>query len=92
MAKMKPNAGPWSYECTLGSVTIKDADGLAVAQARPRKDGWNAELLAAAPELFAALSVMLGRFAHHEESEDDGFGNALGRAKAALLKAMGGVQ
>lgn len=70
MAKMKPNAGPWSYECTLGSVTIKDADGLAVAQARPRKDGWNAELLAAAPAMLAALQEVDGYLTPYDGEDD----------------------
>ena len=65
MAKMLPNAGPWTYECGYGGAVIKDADGKAVAQARPRRDGWNAELLAAAPDLLEAL-IELHAWAIHD--------------------------
>lgn len=90
MPKMKPNAGPWSFECALGGVTIKDAKGKAVAQARLRKDGWNAELLAAAPELLDVVDRYTRACrAHLPDHLQQAFCGILASADEAISKARG---
>lgn len=50
----------------------------------------NAHLIAAAPDLLAALREMLHQFADHEQYDEDGHDTAaINKARAAIAKAEG---
>jgi hypothetical protein len=59
-------------------------DGYETAAVVHRKE--NAQLVAAAPEMYAALKVMEDAYLHGSDSE---FGNAIMEMRAALAKANG---
>lgn len=52
---------PWSLGFNGASTKVVDADGKAVCMVTPRKGHWNGDLLAAAPELLAALQAIVQR-------------------------------
>lgn len=75
--------GPWSRRFNGASVIIEDANGKAVARVTPRIRGeLNGHLIAAAPELLAALE----RLAHPMADDGD-----LDYAKEIIAKAKGGA-
>lgn len=80
--------GPWSRRFNGASVFIDDANGRAVARATPRIRGeLNGDLIAAAPELLAALEWLVNdweRVTGRTLPDDH-------EAKAAIAKARGGV-
>lgn len=50
----------------------------------------NDRLIAAAPDLLAALREMLCQFADHEQYDEDGYDTAaINKARAAIAKATG---
>lgn len=76
---------PWSLGSNGASTKVVDADGKAVCMVTYRKDHWNGDLLAAAPELLAALQAL------HEVvmKTDNAFHPANVAALAAITKATG---
>lgn len=81
--------GPWSRRFNGASVIIDDANGKAVARAMPRIFGeLNGDLIAAAPELLAALENLVAdweRVTGTSIPTDH-------EAKAAITKAKGGAK
>ena len=83
---------PWSLGSNGASTKVVDADGKAVCMLTYRKDYWNGDLIAASPDLLAALREIVAAV---EVGEVDGFspsGDWFREAKAALNKATGGGQ
>jgi hypothetical protein len=78
---------PWSIEFDR----INDATGKQVAQITPRLTGeQNHKLIAAAPELLAALEFALEAVIYfHNNEEDNGM---LDQVRAAIAKAKGGAK
>jgi hypothetical protein len=79
---------------------IRDENGYCVAEAvKPANSGAayidadaNAALIAAAPEMLAALELMNELFADHAQYDDEGFETAaIVAAQAAIAKARGEV-
>jgi len=77
---------PWSIRFDR----IEDATGKQVAQITPRLTGeQNHKLIAAAPELLAALEAALEAVIYfHNNEEDNGM---LDQVRAAIAKANGGA-
>lgn len=73
---------PWSLGSNGASTKVVDADGKAVCMLTYRKDYWNGDLIAAAPDLLACLLDVL---------DADGDLNAMDfdRYRAAIAKATG---
>lgn len=87
--KFSHTPAPWSLGSNGASTKVVDADGKAVCMVTYRKDHWNGDLLAAAPDLLAALREIVAAI---ESGEADGYspsGDWFREAKAALLKATG---
>jgi hypothetical protein len=95
MSKHTP--GPWSYwpnSCEYPGVITQDETALhiAVPTALPNVQA-NARLIAAAPDLLAALKDCRSELVYILESYGDlgvGFDRAIGAADAAIAKAEGG--
>lgn len=83
---------PWSIDKT-NNLQINDADGHAVAWTETccgiEKDQQNARLIAAAPELLAALNELLPYAVGRLEGLCDAYDAMLDRARAAIAKARG---
>ena len=73
---------PWSLGSNGATTKVIDADGKAVCMLTYRKDRWNGDLIAAAPDLLACLLDVL---------DADGDLNAMDfdRYRAAIAKATG---
>jgi hypothetical protein len=73
---------PWSLSSNGATTKVIDADGKAVCMLTYRKDHWNGDLIAAAPDLLACLLDVL---------DADGDLNAMDfdRYRAAIAKAGG---
>ena len=90
---MNPNT-PWSIDHNC----INDATGREVARIAPRLHGSeNLNLIAAAPELLAALETAVewleaAQADQPDDWEDQGINAAVESARAAIAKAKGGVQ
>jgi hypothetical protein len=50
---------PWSLGSNGATTKVVDADGKAICMITYRKDHWNGDLLAAAPDLLIALQDLL---------------------------------
>ena len=50
---------PWSLGSNGAATKVVDADGKAICMITYRKDHWNGDLLAAAPDLLIALQDLL---------------------------------
>jgi hypothetical protein len=75
-------SAPWSLGSNGATTKVVDADGKAVCMLTYRKDRWNGDLIAAAPDLLACLLDVL---------DADGDLNAMDfdRYRAAIAKAGG---
>jgi hypothetical protein len=73
---------PWRIGSNGATTKVVDADGKAVCMLTYRKDCWNGDLIAAAPDLLACLLDVL---------DADGDLNAMDfdRYRAAIAKATG---
>lgn len=92
MERMKTSPAPWSVGYTPTGAKVVDANRLAVCMVTGRKDAWNADLLAAAPELLAALMDaldMLETLAGHGVTVSASGKAAMDRYRAAIAKATG---
>ena len=100
--KFPHTPAPWTLGSNGASTKVVDADGKAVCMVTYRKDHWNGDLLAAAPELLAALqncvnvlSLALPLF--DDESNDnkdsrDEVQSVLDAARAVIAKAKGEIE
>ncbi len=79
--------GPWFTEATsrIGHFAITDADGFTVCDPSPMGQA-NARLLAAAPELLAALSTLLDSCTR--EVAPDGYRNLQMPSQRAIQSAV----
>lgn len=99
---MTHTKAPW-HICEVtgrGLQLIRDANGYCVAEAvKPANSGAayinhiaNAHLIAAAPNLLAALELMNDMFADHAQYDDEGHETAaIVAAQAAIAKARGEI-
>lgn len=99
---MTHTKAPW-HICEVtgrGLQLIRDANGYCVAEAvKPANSGAayidhiaNAHLIAAAPDLLAALELMNDMFAEHAQYDDEGYETAaIVAAQSAIAKARGEV-
>lgn len=84
-----PNTpAPWSIGSNGASVKVMDADGKAVCMLTPRKGAWNGDLIAAAPDLLAALE-MVDRIWRHDQTANVSPDSPLAIVRAAIAKATG---
>ena len=82
-----PNTpAPWSIGSNGASVKVMDADGKAVCMLTPRKGAWNGDLIAAAPELLAALQAIVTGNVYGNPTQ---WNLAIDRGIAAIAKATG---
>lgn len=95
---MTHTIGPWRIDhCNPGPTTgewmIAGGKPGYLAEVRDCGSGdvcANARLIAAAPELLAALRLMLAQFADHEQYDEDGYDTeAINATRAAIAKATG---
>ena len=77
---------PWSLGSNGASTKVVDADGKAVCMVTPRKGHWNGDLLAAAPELLAALEGLLQYTGGWDETDPT---HPVVIARAVIAKAKG---
>jgi len=87
MKTIEHTPGPWAVGSNGASIKIVDADGKAVAMVTPRRDWWNADLIAAAPELLEALEWAV-ETADAEQYEASWYASA----RAAIAKAKGEIK
>jgi len=82
---------PWAVGSNNGARPhIMDADGKAVAMITPRREAWNGDLLAAAPELLElAQQIVLEREnSRNDQIPDDIYQGAV----RAIAKAKGEIK
>jgi hypothetical protein len=96
MMEAKHTPGPWFItdgdEWTDGIHTETPEQGIwSVAYANKRRHEFvaNKRLIAAAPELLAALTSLLAMCERQSDFNDDGDGRMFDRARAAIAKAIG---
>ena len=97
MTKPTFTPGPWIIdpdETLPLAVIVDDENGTGIAEisVKPRREASaevvaNANLIAAAPELYAALDAIVGRIWEHDERTE--FYKAEDRGRATLAKARG---
>ena len=81
---------PWAVGSNGASIKIVDSDGKAIAMVTPRRDRWNGDLIAAAPELLSALTDLLDQLDGIGIPDWHGAeGLSLEQAHAAIAKAEG---
>jgi hypothetical protein len=86
--------GPWYIDCqnesaAIGYRAIVDKDGYTVCSPSPMGQA-NARLIAAAPDLLAALIAFDNAFSHYCEGDPDSDEvSALYQAREAIAKAKG---
>lgn len=68
---------------------VVDAEGKAICMVTYRKNGYNDLLLAAAPELLAALEWAVDRL---DDDPDPDYSAALDAARAVIAKAKGEIE
>lgn len=73
---------PWVIGSNGASVKVVDSDGKAVCMLTPRRDQFNGDLIAAAPELLACLLDVLDADGDLDAMDFD-------RYRAAIKKATG---
>ncbi len=83
MKTIEHTPGPWAVGSNGASIKIVDADGKAVAMITPRREAWNGDLLAAAPELLSALERI---------AKISGVTAEAAIARAAIAKAKGEIK
>jgi hypothetical protein len=81
--------GPWKIGSNGASVKVVDAEDKAICMLTPRKEAWNGDLIAAAPELLDALRWALDQI---DDDLDLDHQAAMNAARAAIAKATGGAQ
>jgi hypothetical protein len=82
---------PWSLGSNGATTKVIDADGKAVCMLTYRKDHWNGDLIAAAPELLAALRAAEEWAEHIEDDESRVPVDVRLAMRAAIARATGGA-
>ena len=95
MSAPRHTPGPWQIvddvpSSAIGYRAILDAEGFIVANPSPMGDA-NARLIAAAPELLAALQDMAGAYQRHFDVMPVAWQTYDDIARAAIAKATGGA-
>ena len=80
--KLSTSSGPWAVGSNGATVKVVDAEGKAVCMLTPRRDQFNGDLIAAAPDLLAALRIIV-------ENKGNLFPIDWDNANAAINKATG---
>ena len=96
---MEHTPGPWQYAFEGGTVAfIVEADGTTVCKLSTTLNSTahsalpaNARLIAAAPDLLAALEVMVKAFKTYAPENEGSEYNCVTAARAAIAKATGGA-
>lgn len=57
--KTQHTTGPWTVASNGASLKVVDPEDKAVCMVIGRKNGWNADLIAAAPDLLSALQNLV---------------------------------
>ena len=78
--------GPWKIGSNGASVKVVDAEDKAICMLTPRKEAWNGDLIAAAPELPDAARAVIDAW----ESGD--LAAAVRNLDSVVQKATGGAQ
>jgi len=79
---------PWVIGSNGASVKVVDSEGKAVCMLTPRRDQFNGDLIAAAPDLLAALQMVAGIWSHDQTANVDPE-SPLAKVRAAIKKATG---
>jgi hypothetical protein len=77
---------PWSLGSNGATTKVIDADGKAVCMLTYRKDRWNGDLIAAAPDLLAALQAIVTGNVYGNPTQ---WNLCIDRGIAAIAKATG---
>lgn len=81
--------GPWRVVVTDDGGSMVHGESTAIATVWGRDSGPNAHLIAAAPQLYAALAEAMGLLVSFENNDDPSAEAIVDRARAALAKARG---
>ena len=88
--------GPWKIGSNGASVKVVDAEDKAICMLTPRKEAWNGDLIAAAPDLLDACRCALADLEGLAEAEcfsiDDPAHRTISELRAAIKKATGEEQ
>ena len=79
---------PWVIGSNGASVKVVDFEGKAVCMLTPRRDQFNGDLIAAAPDLLAALRVVEAIWSRDQTANLDPE-SPLAKVRAAIKKATG---
>jgi hypothetical protein len=79
---------PWVIGSNGASVKVVDSDGKAVCMLTPRRDQFNGDLIAAAPDLLAALQMVASIWSQDQTANLDPE-SPLAKVRAAIKKATG---
>ena len=78
--------GPWSFSFRGSSPKVVDTEGKAVCMVTPRKNVWNAHIIAEAPAMLATLRMLLEDCEAHGLTDNDAH---LREARAILARIAG---
>lgn len=96
MKKFPPNKGPWKLGGGAGwRAKVVDADNKLVATMQDRKDAWNGDLVASAPEAVAIVKRLAGLTWPTDPTEFDTFGQKMVQAQldaAAFMLRFGDAE
>jgi hypothetical protein len=79
---------PWVIGSNGASVKVVDSEGKAVCMLTPRRDQFNGDLIAAAPDLLNALDGLLDYLRDYDADYPEA-APIFGKARAAIAKATG---
>jgi hypothetical protein len=79
---------PWVIGSNGASVKVVDSEGKAVCMLTPRRDQFNGDLIAAAPDLLAALQMVADIWSHDQIANIDPE-SPVAKVRAAIKKATG---
>lgn len=85
-----PQPTPGTWRVAWGKII--DQDDKAICMLTPRKNAWNGDLLAAAPDLLAALRFLLADYVAIEGEKLTGSPIPIAMAREAIAKAEGGAK
>ena len=80
------SSGPWAVGSNGATAKVVDSDGKAVCMLTPRRDQFNGDLIAAAPDLLAALQAILTGNVYGDPDE---WNSRVAIGFAAIAKATG---
>ena len=86
MTHAQHTPGPWSFSIRGSSPKVADTEGKAVCMVTPRKNAWNAHVIAEAPAMLEALRALLFDCEAHGLTDSDAH---LREARAVLARIDG---